>query len=90
MPKAFDEIHLRKNMLVGVKGNSVDDAGTYSIQAAFAKANGVSEADFKREYNGFAVNTSMKRADELTRKYGPRFEPPKILRDAAAKGAPLG
>jgi len=32
----------------------------------------------------------VQRADELAKKYGPRFEPPKILRDAAAKGAPLG
>jgi 3-hydroxyacyl-CoA dehydrogenase/enoyl-CoA hydratase/3-hydroxybutyryl-CoA epimerase len=32
----------------------------------------------------------VQRADELAKKYGPRFAPPKILRDAAAKGAPLG
>ena len=31
----------------------------------------------------------VKRADELAKKYGPRFESPKILREAAAKGAPL-
>ena len=51
VPKAFDEIHRRNNMLVSRTGN---DAQTQSLQQAFAKANGVKEADFKREYNGFA------------------------------------
>jgi len=31
----------------------------------------------------------VKRAEELAKKFGPRFEPPRILRDAAGKGAPL-
>jgi protein dithiol oxidoreductase (disulfide-forming) len=64
--KAFDEIHVRKNMLVSLKG---DDAETLSIQTAFAKANGISEADFKREYNGFTVNSRLQKADELNRRY---------------------
>ena len=34
------------------------------MQLAFAKANGISEADFNREYNGFAVNTKLQRAEE--------------------------
>ena len=48
------------------KGN---EAETLSIQTAFAKANGISEADFKREYNGFAVSTRMKRAEEINLRY---------------------
>jgi len=64
--KAFEEIHQRQNMLVSLKG---DDAETYSIQLAFAKANGISEADFKREYNGFTVNSRLQRAEELNRRY---------------------
>jgi thiol:disulfide interchange protein DsbA len=32
-------------------------------------ANGVKEADFKREYNGFAVNTRLQRAEEIMRRY---------------------
>jgi protein dithiol oxidoreductase (disulfide-forming) len=66
VPKAFDEIHRRGNALVSTKGN---DSETQAIQLAFAKANGISEADFKREYNGFTVNTSMQRAEELNRRY---------------------
>ncbi|MGH8705753.1 MAG: 3-hydroxyacyl-CoA dehydrogenase family protein, partial [Burkholderiales bacterium] len=31
----------------------------------------------------------VKRADELAKKHGERFAPPKLLRDLAAKGAPL-
>jgi 3-hydroxyacyl-CoA dehydrogenase/enoyl-CoA hydratase/3-hydroxybutyryl-CoA epimerase len=32
----------------------------------------------------------VERADELAKKFGPRFSPPKTLRDAAANGVPLG
>jgi thiol:disulfide interchange protein DsbA len=64
--KAFDEIHRNQKMLLSTSGN---DAETQSIQLAFARANGISEADFKREYNGFAVNTRLQRAEELNRRY---------------------
>ncbi len=63
---AFDAIHVRKNMLLSLSG---DEAETQAIQLAFAKANGISEADFKREYSGFGVSTRLQRADELTRRY---------------------
>jgi protein dithiol oxidoreductase (disulfide-forming) len=62
--KAFEEIHRKNNMLV-----ESTDAKTAEKQLAFAKANGISEADFKREYNGFAVATRLQRAEELTRRY---------------------
>ena len=65
VPKAFDEIHRRGNMLVAT-GN---DAQSQRLQLAFAMANGISEADFTREYNGFAVNTRLQRAEELMRRY---------------------
>jgi thiol:disulfide interchange protein DsbA len=64
--KAFDEIHRRNNILLSPTGN---DAQTQSVQLAFAVANGVKEADFKREYNGFAVNTRLQRAEEIMRRY---------------------
>jgi thiol:disulfide interchange protein DsbA len=62
--KAFDEIHRRNNVLV-----AANDAATQSMHLAFAKANGIPEADFKREYSGFAVNTRLQRAEELNRRY---------------------
>lgn len=64
--KAFDEIHRRNNILLSPTGN---DAQTLSLQLAFAVANGVKEADFKREYNGFTVNTRLQRAEEIMRRY---------------------
>jgi thiol:disulfide interchange protein DsbA len=64
--KAFDEIHKRNNVLISRTGN---DAETQSLQLAFAKANGVKEADFMREYSGFGVNTRLQRAEDLMRRY---------------------
>jgi protein dithiol oxidoreductase (disulfide-forming) len=64
VPKAFEEIHRHGNMLV-----AADDAQSQRMQLDFAKANGISESDFNREYNGFAVNARLQRAEELMRRY---------------------
>jgi thiol:disulfide interchange protein DsbA len=61
--KAFEQIHRQGNVLV-----ANNDADSQKLQLAFAKANGISEADFKRESTGFAVNTRLQRAEELTRR----------------------
>ncbi len=44
-------------------------AATEQLQMEFAVSNGIKAGDFQREYNGFAVNTSIKRADDLVRRY---------------------
>ena len=62
--KAFDEIHKRGNMLA-----ANDDAQTLKMQADFARANGISEADFIKAYNSFGVNAAMQRAEDITRRY---------------------
>jgi thiol:disulfide interchange protein DsbA len=62
--KVFEEIQQRGNMLI-----AADDAQSLKLQLAFAKANGISEADYTREYNGFSVNTKLQRAEDLTRRY---------------------
>jgi thiol:disulfide interchange protein DsbA len=62
--KAFDEVHRHGNNLA-----AANDAQTLALQLAFAKANGINEADFKREYNGFAVTTRLQRAEELGKRY---------------------
>jgi thiol:disulfide interchange protein DsbA len=64
--KAFEEIHQNKNVLLSQRGN---EAENLSIQAAFAKANGINEAQFKAEYNGFTVTSRMQRAEEINRRY---------------------
>jgi thiol:disulfide interchange protein DsbA len=57
--KAFQELHR--------KGETADT--TEREQEAFAVANGIDGAAFKREYDGFTVKTSLKRADDLVRRY---------------------
>jgi thiol:disulfide interchange protein DsbA len=72
--KAFDEIHRHGNVLV-----AADDAKTRQMQLDFAKVNGISEADFLREYNSFAVSTRLQRAEELTRRYRVESVPTVII-----------
>jgi thiol:disulfide interchange protein DsbA len=48
-------------------GNSDDE--TYRLQQQFAAQNGVSAADFAREYNSDAVNADLQRAEEITNRY---------------------
>jgi thiol:disulfide interchange protein DsbA len=62
--KVFDAIQRGGNVLA-----ANDEAGSFKIQLAWAKANGISEADFTREYNGFFVTTAMQRAEQLTKRY---------------------
>lgn len=63
--KVFDEIHQRHNGLY-VQG---DEKATLQADLQFAKANGISEADFLNAYNSFGVQTNLQKADELTRRY---------------------
>lgn len=62
--KAFEEIHRKNNPLMA---NS--EANTERLQTDFAVSNGVNEAAFKGAYKGFAVNTSIQRANQLIRSY---------------------
>lgn len=62
--KAFEQVHRHGNNLA-----AVNDDQSLQMQLAFAKANGISEADFKREYNGFTVTSRLKRAEELGKRY---------------------
>lgn len=62
--KVFDTIHRGGNMLI-----AQDEEASFKMQLAWAEANGVNGEDFKREYNGFAVNTALQRAEQLTKRY---------------------
>jgi thiol:disulfide interchange protein DsbA len=42
---------------------------TQRAQLQFAKDNGISEADFMKAYNSFAVQTKLQEADDLGRRY---------------------
>jgi thiol:disulfide interchange protein DsbA len=61
---AFEEIHRHGRNLVAANA-----AATEQLQVAFAKAQGLNEADFKRESKGFAVTTRLKEAEVLGRRY---------------------
>jgi thiol:disulfide interchange protein DsbA len=62
--KVFDTVHRGGNMLI-----AQDEEASFKMQLAWAEANGVNGEDFKREYNGFAVNTALQRAEQLTKRY---------------------
>jgi thiol:disulfide interchange protein DsbA len=62
--KVFDTIQKGGNALLGN-----DDAATAAVQAKWAAAQGISEGEFMRTYNSFGVNSSLQRAEQLTRRY---------------------
>ena len=61
----FDEMHTRKNYMFA----QGDERETLSAQVAFAKAHGISEADFTNAYNSFTVQTNLSKADDLVHRY---------------------
>lgn len=61
----FAEMHDRKNFMF-MQG---DERETLSAQVTFAKAHGISEADFTNAYNSFTVQTNLQKADELVHRY---------------------
>jgi protein dithiol oxidoreductase (disulfide-forming) len=63
--KVLAAIFEQKNQLF-VPG---DAAATQAEQVAFAKANGISEADFLKAYNSFSVQNSLQKADEIQTRY---------------------
>lgn len=62
--QVFDAIQNQHQMLV-----AQDEAGTIEAQKTFAKANGISPADFEKAYNSFTVNSNLQRAEQLTQRY---------------------
>ncbi len=64
-PKVFSAIHVDRDPLYAPG----DPLATQRQQLQFAKDNGVSEADFMKAYNDFAVHTALNEADDLGRRY---------------------
>ena len=60
----FDSVQKGGNLLV-----DADEGRTLQLQLQFAKAHGIPEADFRREYDGPTVQAALRRADELVRRY---------------------
>ena len=89
--EVFKEIHVNSNPLVASDPNNT--AESERIQTAFVKKFGVSEADFKKAYHSFDVETALQRADELVQRYRvdgvPRFiVNGKYVVDVATAGSP--
>lgn len=60
----FREIHANGNMLA-----DQDPARGEALQVAFLKSRGIPEADIKRAYRSFPVESNLQRAEILTRRY---------------------
>ena len=87
--EVFAEMQDRKNYMF-MQGN---DAETLAAQAAFAKAHGISEADFTNAYNSFTVQTELAKADDLVHRYRVEGVPllvinGKYVTDVAMAGSP--
>ncbi len=65
--EVFKEIHTNGDPLIASDPN--DSAGAERIQTAFVKKFGISEAEFKKAYHSFAVETALQRADQLVLRY---------------------
>jgi thiol:disulfide interchange protein DsbA len=62
--KVFDTIHQQRDPLYAPD----DEKGTLQDQLHFAKANGISEADYLAAYNSFGVQANLQKADDLMRR----------------------
>lgn len=61
----FSEMHDKKNYMF-MQG---DEKETLAAMVSFAKAHGISAADFTNAWNSFTVQTDMQKADELVHRY---------------------
>jgi len=65
----FRELHVNRNPLTVVAGNRVDTAATEAKVRDFMLRNGVSAEDFGKTYRGFAVESKIRQAENLSRRY---------------------
>jgi thiol:disulfide interchange protein DsbA len=65
--EVFKEIHVNGNPLIAADPNNT--AESERIQSAFVAKFGISDADFKKAYHSFGVDTSLQRADQLVQRY---------------------
>ncbi len=65
----FRELHVNHKPLTIVAGNAVDQGATQRRVREFLVANGVSAEEFDRTYRSFAVETELRQAENLSRRY---------------------
>lgn len=86
--KVFDTVHKEGNMLV-----FTTEQVTRKAQQDFATANGISQQDFDKAWDSFAVNSGLARAKQLTERYRVEGVPlvvinGKYLTDVGRAGGP--
>ncbi len=87
----FKEIQVNGDPLIGA--DPTNAASAERVQLAFVKKQGLSDADFEKQYRGFNVETAMQRADELVTRYRISAVPMfvvngKYVTDVAMAGGP--
>ncbi|TAK55946.1 MAG: thiol:disulfide interchange protein DsbA/DsbL [Gammaproteobacteria bacterium] len=68
-PEVFRELHARGRPLTVVRNNRVDTAATEQAVREFLVARGVSAEDFARHYRTFSIESRLRQAENLTRRY---------------------
>ena len=66
---AFKEIHVNRNPFTVISGNRVDTTATERKVREFLLANGVTADEFGRTYRSFAVESKIRSAENLSRRY---------------------
>jgi protein dithiol oxidoreductase (disulfide-forming) len=67
--EVFREIHARHRPITVIKGGRVDKAATEKAAREFLVANGVSAADFEKQYRTFSTENKLRQAENASRRY---------------------
>lgn len=65
----FRELHVNRKPLTVIAGNRVDTAATEKRVREFLAANGVGAEEFGKTYRSFAVESKIRQAEALSRRY---------------------
>jgi thiol:disulfide interchange protein DsbA len=65
----FRELHVNRSPLTVVSGNRVETTATEQKVREFLLGHGVSQDDFGRTYRSFAVESKIRQAENLSRRY---------------------
>ena len=67
--EVFREIHARKRPITAIRSGRVDKAATEKAAREFMVANGVSAADFEKQYRTFSTENKLRQAENMSRRY---------------------
>jgi thiol:disulfide interchange protein DsbA len=67
--EVFREIHARKRPITAIRNGRVDKAATEKAAREFMLANGVSAADFDKQYRTFSTENKLRQAENMSRRY---------------------